>query len=90
MRKPLPGGPVDELRAHLRERIAGYKGPRSFDFVDELPRTPSGKFLKHRLRRRYTTPAVPAAPDRARASSDGAGPAGSPIMIPAVDGLSGV
>ncbi|WP_017586166.1 AMP-binding enzyme [Nocardiopsis ganjiahuensis] len=54
---------ADELRAHLRERIAGYKVPRSFDFVGELPRTPSGKLLKHRLRRRYTEPAAaPAEP----------------------------
>ncbi|WP_017583641.1 AMP-binding enzyme [Nocardiopsis valliformis] len=44
---------ADELQAYLRERIAGYKVPRSFDFVDELPRTPSGKLLKHQLRRRY-------------------------------------
>lgn len=57
------GGPglADELRAHLRERIAGYKVPRTFDFVDEPPRTPSGKLLKHQLRRRYTEPVVPAA-----------------------------
>ncbi|GAB3699071.1 acyl-CoA synthetase [Nocardiopsis oceani] len=45
-----------ELSSHLRERIAGYKVPRSFDFVDELPRTPSGKLLKHQLRKRYTAP----------------------------------
>lgn len=47
---------ADELSAHLRERIAGYKVPRSFDFVGELPRTPSGKLLKHQLRRRYVKP----------------------------------
>ena len=57
----VPGTPelADQLRAQLRERIAGYKVPRSFDFVDELPRTPSGKLLKHQLRRRYTEPAEP-------------------------------
>ncbi|MBT4486110.1 MAG: hypothetical protein HOC72_01150, partial [Rhodospirillaceae bacterium] len=36
-----------------RTRIAGYKIPRSVDFVDELPRNPSGKILKRELRRPY-------------------------------------
>ena len=50
---------VDDLVAFARERLAGYKLPRSIDFVDELPRNPSGKVLKHELRARYR--AVPAA-----------------------------
>ena len=44
---------ADELVAFARERLAGYKLPRSVDFVDELPRNPSGKVLKHELRDRY-------------------------------------
>ena len=44
---------ADELIAFARERLAGYKLPRSIDFVDELPRTPSGKVLKRELRKRY-------------------------------------
>jgi long-chain acyl-CoA synthetase len=43
----------DELIAFARERLAGYKLPRSVDFVEELPRTPSGKVLKRELRERY-------------------------------------
>jgi fatty-acyl-CoA synthase len=42
-----------ELCAYLRERIAHYKVPRSVDFVDELPRTPTGKLVKGKLRERY-------------------------------------
>jgi long-chain acyl-CoA synthetase len=42
-----------DLVAFARERLAGYKLPRSIDFVDDLPRTPSGKVLKHELRDRY-------------------------------------
>jgi long-chain acyl-CoA synthetase len=42
-----------ELIAFARERLAGYKLPRSVDFVDDLPRTASGKVLKHELRDRY-------------------------------------
>jgi long-chain acyl-CoA synthetase len=47
-----PGSSVaaDELVAFARERLAGYKLPRSVDFVDELPRTPTGKVLKRELR----------------------------------------
>jgi len=50
-----PGGApaADELIAFARERLAGYKLPRSVDFVEELPRTPSGKVLKRELRKRY-------------------------------------
>lgn len=44
---------ADELMAFARERLAGYKLPRSVEFVDELPRTPSGKVLKRVLRERY-------------------------------------
>ncbi len=36
----------DELIAHCRERLAGYKVPRAFVRVAELPRTESGKLLK--------------------------------------------
>ena len=53
---PRPGartGP-DDLIAFARERLAGYKLPRSVDFVTELPRTPSGKVLKRELRERWS------------------------------------
>jgi acyl-CoA synthetase (AMP-forming)/AMP-acid ligase II len=36
-----------------RESIAGYKLPRSVDFVDALPRNPTGKILKRELRKPY-------------------------------------
>ncbi|MEU2173999.1 acyl-CoA synthetase [Nocardia sp. NPDC019219] len=56
--QPAPGaepGPelAAELRDYLRERIAHYKVPRSFDFADDLPRTPTGKLVKGKLRQRY-------------------------------------
>jgi acyl-CoA synthetase (AMP-forming)/AMP-acid ligase II len=43
----------DELIAFCAERLAGYKKPRSVDFVDELPRDAAGKLLKRRLREPY-------------------------------------
>ena len=44
----------DELRAHLRARIAGYKIPRSWVFRDSLPHTASGKVQKSQLRTQIT------------------------------------
>lgn len=42
-----------ELTDFLRGRIARYKVPRSFDFTDTLPRTPTGKLAKGLLRQKY-------------------------------------
>jgi bile acid-coenzyme A ligase len=39
----------DALRAHCRERLAGYKSPRSFEFVDRLPRDDAGKLRRSAL-----------------------------------------
>ena len=44
---------ADELIAFAGETLAGYKKPRSVDFVDELPRDAAGKLLKRTLRDRY-------------------------------------
>jgi long-chain acyl-CoA synthetase len=43
----------EELIAYSRERLAGYKLPKSVDFSDVLPRNPSGKLLKRELRAPY-------------------------------------
>jgi len=50
-----PGASVTEeaLIAFCGERVAGYKKPRSVDFVDELPRDAAGKLLKRRIREPY-------------------------------------
>jgi fatty-acyl-CoA synthase/long-chain acyl-CoA synthetase len=40
----------DQVMAFAREHLAGYKIPRSVSFLDELPRTGSGKVLKRELR----------------------------------------
>jgi acyl-CoA synthetase (AMP-forming)/AMP-acid ligase II len=44
---------ADELIAFCDSRLAGYKKPRSFDFVDELPRDAAGKLLKRKIREPY-------------------------------------
>jgi benzoate-CoA ligase len=38
------------LAAHLRERLAPFKCPRSFVFLDELPKTATGKIQRFKLR----------------------------------------
>ena len=42
-----------QIIAFAKERLAGYKCPTSVDFIDELPRNPSGKVLKKDLREPY-------------------------------------
>ena len=44
---------ADELIAFCRDRLAGYKCPRSVDFERALPRTDAGKLYKRRIRDRY-------------------------------------
>ncbi len=43
----------DELVAFCRAHLAGYKIPRSFDLLPELPRNAAGKVLRRELRRKY-------------------------------------
>jgi fatty-acyl-CoA synthase len=47
-----------QLEAHCRERLAGYKIPRVWQFVDELPQTSSGKIQKFVLRDMYAASAT--------------------------------
>ncbi|RYF97690.1 MAG: acyl-CoA synthetase, partial [Caulobacteraceae bacterium] len=56
--EPAPGQtPSDDLAAELmtyaRERIAHYMAPRSIDFIEEMPRLPTGKLYKRVLRDAY-------------------------------------
>ncbi|WP_017624862.1 crotonase/enoyl-CoA hydratase family protein [Nocardiopsis chromatogenes] len=62
-----PGVAADPapIREHLEARLARFKLPKEVVFVDELPRTASGKVLRHRLRARAGGSAggpAPAAP----------------------------
>ena len=50
-----PGASPDpaEIIAHCQGLIARYKAPKSVDFVDVLPRNPSGKVLRRELRKAH-------------------------------------
>jgi benzoate-CoA ligase len=49
-----PGQGTDEaaLKTFVKQRLAPYKYPRSIEFVDELPKTATGKIQRFRLRER--------------------------------------
>jgi acyl-CoA synthetase (AMP-forming)/AMP-acid ligase II len=47
--KPDPA----ELTKYVKEKLASYKAPAYYAFVDELPRNPMGKVLKTELRKLY-------------------------------------
>ena len=56
--EPAPGiAPTDDLAAELlayaRERLAHYMAPRSVDFIEEMPRLPTGKLYKRLLKEQY-------------------------------------
>ena len=44
---------AEELIAHCKTRLAGFKCPTSVDMVTEIPRNPTGKILKRELRAPY-------------------------------------
>jgi acyl-CoA synthetase (AMP-forming)/AMP-acid ligase II len=44
---------ADDIIAYARQRIAGFKLPKSIDFVAALPRNPTGKVLRRELRAPY-------------------------------------
>jgi fatty-acyl-CoA synthase len=46
------GASEDELKAHVKANLAGYKTPREVEFMDELPRNATGKILKRELQAR--------------------------------------
>jgi fatty-acyl-CoA synthase len=50
--KPGREAGADELIEHVRGRLAGYKAPDAIAFVDELPKTSTGKVQKFELRER--------------------------------------
>jgi benzoate-CoA ligase len=46
------GGLGDELKQHVRDRLAPYKYPRWIEFAAELPKTATGKIQRFKLRQR--------------------------------------
>jgi long-chain acyl-CoA synthetase len=64
---------AEELIAHCRERLAAFKCPTSIEWINELPRNPSGKILKRELRAPYWEEAQDG-PARSRPAARHGGP----------------
>ena len=44
------GALAEELAQHVKDRLAPYKYPRWIEFIDELPKTATGKIQRFKLR----------------------------------------
>ena len=53
---------LDELRDFAKDQLARYKLPLRLEFIDALPRNPSGKVLKFALRDRFGAENTTASP----------------------------
>lgn len=53
VRKPGSNLTEEGVIAYAKQQIAGFKCPKSVDFIDMLPRNPSGKILRRELRAPY-------------------------------------
>jgi len=51
--RPDAAPTADELDAHCRDKLAGYKRPKHIALVEALPKNASGKILKRELRQRF-------------------------------------
>jgi fatty-acyl-CoA synthase len=71
---PRPGHRLDEtaLREHLAQRLARYKIPKYFAFLEQLPRNAAGKVLRRPLREqaRHGLSALPEIPPRTTAPQE--------------------
>jgi fatty-acyl-CoA synthase len=61
-RDPADPPTPEELSSWCREKLAGYKNPREYSVVGALPRNPSGKVLKTRLRQEHSAGSLVTAP----------------------------
>jgi fatty-acyl-CoA synthase len=50
VRKPGVALDVEQVKDYVRENLARFMVPRDVVFIDELPRTATGKVLKRELR----------------------------------------
>ena len=48
----------DRIKAFLSDKLAKYKIPKIFQFVDGLPHTPSGKIMKYKLRETFNQESI--------------------------------
>jgi fatty-acyl-CoA synthase len=56
---------AEDLREFLSARLHNYWVPDAFEFIDAIPRTSTGKFLKSALREKYRSYQLPVKPTQA-------------------------
>jgi fatty-acyl-CoA synthase len=66
VKKPGAELTAAELRAHLKGRVADWWLPDGYEFIDQIPRTSTGKFQKLKLREMFGNWRAPAAAGGAR------------------------
>ncbi|PSR29785.1 fatty-acyl-CoA synthase [Sulfobacillus thermosulfidooxidans DSM 9293] len=47
---------LDQLQAFCRERLGGFEVPKSWEIAESLPKTGTGKIMKHILREKFRSP----------------------------------
>jgi acyl-CoA synthetase (AMP-forming)/AMP-acid ligase II len=52
--RPGKKAEAEEIIAFCKSHLAGYKAPKSVEFVESLPKNPQGKILKKELRKRWS------------------------------------
>ena len=61
--KPGASATAEDIIGYCKENMAAYKYPRSVEFIDELPKTTTGKILRRELRAAPRSSPPPASPD---------------------------
>jgi O-succinylbenzoic acid--CoA ligase len=74
-----------DLEAHCRERLADFKIPKQFLFVDDLPRTPSGTVRRELAREALVEDAAVPVADAEGGGDEGGGDEGTPADTPPDD-----
>ena len=47
---------AEQILTHCDDKLARFKTPKHVEFIDEIPRNPTGKVLKAKLRELYSEP----------------------------------
>jgi hypothetical protein len=82
----VPGPELaQEIVTFVKSKIASFKAPKVVRFVDDLPRTETGKLMKSELKAKYARSSTSSAPPRARASRAAPCPACIPADLLATD-----
>lgn len=55
VKRPGVEATAEEIMSYCKDKMAGYKSPKSLEFIDAIPKNATGKILKKELRAKYQT-----------------------------------